>query len=143
VVACCVGRRQFAAFIDTAICLIMPFADRAGLPLRTNGVLSPCDITTYSILMGYLTARLEHDLSSLVTDRGEQLTAVVAVVAVLVSPTILNDCGWSARRRRVRDLARNQQLLGRASSTVGEENAHAVCHIQIFVTDRDQRAVSC
>jgi deoxyribodipyrimidine photolyase-like uncharacterized protein len=33
--------------------------------------------------MGYLTARLEHDLSSLVTDRGEQLTAVVAVVAVL------------------------------------------------------------
>jgi hypothetical protein len=66
-----------------------------------------------------------------------------AVVAVLVSPTILNGVGGPLGVARVRDLARNQQLLGRASSTVGEENAHAVCHIQIFVTDRDQRAVSC
>jgi hypothetical protein len=53
-----------------------PLPDRAGLAITNKRSAQPCDITTYSILMGYLTARLEHDLSSLVTDRGEQLTAL-------------------------------------------------------------------
>jgi hypothetical protein len=58
-VACCVwDASQFAAFIDITVCLIMPFADWYWFGrYEQNGVLSPSDIITYSLLMGYLTDR--------------------------------------------------------------------------------------
>jgi ferredoxin-NADP reductase len=144
VVACCIwDASQFAAFIDIAFCLIMPFADWYWFGhYEQNGVLSASDITTYSLLMGYLTARV---WSMTVKPRhrswrtagggcsGTGLTTLerLEMVWVTRSASLVSEI-----------LPEINTLWDELVAQWGEENARAVCRIQIFVTDTDQRAVA-
>jgi hypothetical protein len=140
VVACCVwDASQFAAFIDAAVCLIMPFADWYWFGhYERNGVLSPVDITTYSLLMGYLTARtwsmtVKPRHRSWRADGCSGLTTLERLEMVWVSrsASLVSEI-----------LPEINTIWDELVSQWGEENAQAVCRISIFVTDKDQRAVA-
>jgi hypothetical protein len=140
VVACCVwDASQFAAFIDITVCLIMPFADWYWFGhYERNGVLSPSDITAYSLLMGYLTAR-----------------AWSMTVKPRHRPWRADGCSGITTLERLEMVwvTRSASLVSEILPEIntvwdelvaqwGEENAQAVCRISIFVTDTDQRAVA-
>jgi hypothetical protein len=140
VVACCVwDASQFAAFIDITVCLITPFADWYWFGhYERDGVLSPSDITTYSLLMGYLTTRVwsmtvQPSRRSWRADDGNGLTALERLEMV-----------WVARSASLvaKILPEINTVWDELVSKWGEENAEAVCRVSIFVTDKDQRAVA-
>jgi hypothetical protein len=142
VVACCVwDASQFAAFIDTAFCLIMPFADWYWFGhYEQNGVLSPSDITTYSLLMGYLTARA---WSMTVKPRHRSWRTADGSCSGLTTLERL-EMVWVTRSASLVSeiLPEINTIWDQLVSVWGAENAQAVCRIQIFVTDTDQRAVA-
>jgi hypothetical protein len=141
VVACCVwDASQFAAFIDIAFLLIIPFADWYWFShYERNGVLSPADITTYSLLMGYLTART---WSMTVKPRHRSWRAT----ADCCSSTTLErlEMVWVARSASLVSeiLPEINTIWDELVSQWGVENACAVCRISIYVTDTDQQAVA-
>jgi hypothetical protein len=144
VAACCVwDASQFAAFIDTAFCLIMPFADWYwSAHYEQNGVLSPSDITTYSLLMGYLTARVwsmtvkPRHRSWRTADGGSSSSGLTTLerlemVWVVRSASLVSEI-----------LPEINNYWEQLVSVWGGENAEAVCRIRIFVTDTNQIAVA-
>jgi ferredoxin-NADP reductase len=143
-VACCVwDASQFAAFIDTAFCLIMPFADWYWFGhYEQNGILSASDITTYSLLMGYLTARV---WSMTVKPRHRSWRTADGVCSNSGLTTLERlEMVWVVRSASLVSeiLPEINTLWDELVGQWGEENAHAVCRIKIFVTDTDQLAVT-
>ena len=137
-IACCVwDASQFAAFIDIIVCFIMPFVDWYWFDrYEQNGVLSPSDITTYSLLMGYLTARVwsktvQPHRRSWAADGGVTTLERLEMVWVARSASLVSEI-----------LAEINTVWDELVSKWGKENAQAVCRISIFVTDKDQRAVA-
>jgi hypothetical protein len=140
VVACCVwDASQFAAFIDAAVCLVIPLADWYWFGhYERSGVLNPADITTYSLLMGYLTARA---WSMTVKPRHRSwraqgcsgLTTLerLEIVWVTRSASLVSEI-----------LPEINIIWDKLVSQWGNENARAVCRISIFVSDKDQQAVA-
>ena len=140
VVACCVwDASQFAAFIDTAVCLIVPFANWYWLGhYERNGVLAAADIATFSLVIGYMTARA---WSMTVKPRHKAWRA--------------NNCSGITCLERLemvwatRSASHISEILpdinaiwDQLVALWGEENARAVCRTSIYVTDTDERAVS-
>jgi hypothetical protein len=145
VVACCVwDASQFAAFIDAAFCLIMPFADWYWFGhYEQNGVLSASDITTYSLLMGYLTARV---WSMTVKPRHRSWRAADGGCGSTGGLTTLErlEIVWVVRSASLVSeiLPEISNYWDELVARWGDENARAVCRIRVFVTDTDQRAVA-
>jgi hypothetical protein len=142
-IAFCVWEaNNFFAFTDVAICLIAPFADWYWVSEGYNaddGILSPTDITLFSLLVGYMTARfwamtVRPRYSSWRLRSSNNYSLILECLEIIwvtrsaslvseVMPDI--DTIW-------RDLAHSW----------GEEHVNEVCRISVYVTDKDPMHVT-
>ena len=128
------------AYTDAALCLVAPFFDWS-LSLRyannPQGRLSPGDITTYCIGVGYMTARL---WSQTVAPRHKSQRKHVAVEG----PGVLEkmEVVWVSRSASlVSELMPDITCVWEALvSQWGKEHADKVLKVSIFVTDKDNEA---
>lgn len=139
-IAICVwDGNELLAYTDFSLCLVAPFADWYWFLQFGNdeGRLNPGDISTYCLLIGYMTARLwirtvepRHKSwrKSVDTDGISALDRLeivwVSRSASLVSELMPDiNCIWDA-------LAKQW----------GKDNATKVCKISVYVTDKDDKA---
>lgn len=129
---------SFFSYVDFAFCVMAPFVNWYWfLIYDRNGVLSPCDVTTYTLFIGYMTFRLWNDV---VQPRHH---------AVCVTDDTSNfhtldrlDVVWIARSASMvaRILPDIEHVYASLFDQWGEDAARSVCKFEIFVTDKDQLA---
>lgn len=126
------------AFVDVAMCLVSPFANWYWSEIcEQYGSLRPVDITTYSLVILYMTGRLwakavmpqystwHRAVSRGVTSKVDKLNFVWTTRSASQVSEILPDI-----------LALWDMLV----ASWGFENAQEVCRISIYVTDSDNEA---
>jgi predicted ferric reductase len=130
---------QFFAIIDLAICCLIPFADWYWFrQYEANSVLNSDEIITYCLLISYLTVRI---WSMTVMPRHRSWrTSTNGNISSLERLEIV----WSSRSASLvsKILPEIATIWDKLVAQWGEENAEAVCHISIYVTDKDQHAVA-
>jgi hypothetical protein len=126
------------AYIDLILCIVAPFADWYWfMSYDENGVLSSTDITTFTLLTGYMTMRLwiravfprhkswkkevQDDSSAKLDCINMVWTTRSASQVSKILPDILH--GWDT-----------------LVAAWGLENARKVCRITVYVTDKDEEA---
>lgn len=131
---------SFFAFTDAVICILTPFCDWFWfLQYAHYEQLRPCDVTLYSILIGYMTARL---WSMVVRPRDESWRRCV-----------MRDDGFGGTLDRLEMVwvTRSASLVSKIMPEIhvlwdtlvsewGRENAAKVCCIAIHITDPDEVA---
>lgn len=130
----------FLTFIDMVMCILSPFADWNWVKVCDKyGSLRFTDIVAYSLLVGYMTARV---WAKAVMPRHKSRSAEVGRFSVNRVNKL--DVVWTTRSASLvseilPDLLDVWETLG---ATWGAENSLEVCRISIYVTDRDQEACS-
>jgi len=130
---------QLFAYTDAALCVVTPFADWYWFLQYTAdpGHLSPGDITTYSLLIGYMTVRL---WNRAVEPRHTSWRHNVDTAGIRVMDRL--EICWVARSASlVSELMPDINCIWDALvEQWGKENAAKVCKISVFVTDKDEKA---
>jgi len=101
--------------------------------------LSPGELTSYCVFIGYMTARLWSE-----TVRPRHHSFRRAVLKEGVSTLDRLDLLWTTRSacQAAEILPNIKQVWDGLVSLWGEENARAVCTISVYVTDKDETAVA-
>lgn len=130
------------AYTDAALCLVAPFFDwYLSLQYANNqqGRLSPGDITTYCLLVGYITARL---WSRTVAPRHRSWRRHVE----MEGPGSLEklEIVWVSRSASlVSELMPDITSVWEAlADRWGKENAAKVLAVSVFITDKDEQSCS-
>lgn len=129
---------QFFAYTDAAICLIAPFADWYWfLIYGQNGKLTPGDVTTYCLLIGYMTARA---WSRTVQPRHSSWRKSLETDGISALDGL--DIVWVSRSASlVSELMPDINNIYEAlAKEWGRDNAAKVCKISVYVTDKDEQA---
>jgi hypothetical protein len=130
---------QFAAFIDTAICLIVPFANWYWFRIyKRDGMLNAVDVVTFCLVAGYMTARV---WSMTVKPRHRSWTNNGSSRNASTLERL--EVVWTSRSASL-----VSEILPGINETWehlvylwGEERAWDACRISIYVTDKDEVAV--
>lgn len=129
---------QLGAYTDAAICAISPFASwYFSIQYHENGRLSPSDVTTYCLLIGYTTTRLwsctvkAHHKSWRKSVETEGIDALEK----------LELCWVSRSASLVSDVIPDiNEIWTQLAEQWGQENASKICQVSIYVTDKDKAA---
>ena len=131
------GNNLFA-YTDAALCIVTPFANWYWFMVyNKHGRLSPSDVTTFCLLIGYMTARLwgctvkprHQSWRHSVKSDGIGAMDCLDVVWVSRSASLVSEI--------MPDINNIYEAL---ASQWGRENAAKVCKISVYVTDKDERA---
>lgn len=130
----------FLTYIDMVMCILSPFVDWYWVTVCDNyGSLRFTDIAAYSLLVGYMTARV---WAKAVMPRHKSRSAETGRFSVNSVNRL--DIVWTTKSASLvseilPDLLDVWETLG---TTWGPENSLEVCRISIYITDRDHEACS-
>ena len=138
IVSLCIwNANSLLSYIDLIMCLITPFADWYWFGVyNTSGVLRPADIATYTLVLGYMTARV---WTRAVVSRNKRFTDGAMGSA---AKTDKFEFIWVTRSAsQVSEILPDVLLYWDALVEAwGVENAKRVCNVSVYVTDRDRVA---
>jgi hypothetical protein len=129
------GNHLFA-YTDTALCIVAPFADWYWFMIyNTEGRLSPSDVTTFCLLIGYMTTRAwgrtvkPRHQSWRYSVKSDGIGALDCLNIVWVSRSA------SLVSELMPDINNIYEAL---AAQWGRENAAKVCKVSIYVTDKNE-----
>lgn len=134
---------HFLAYTDAAAIVLAPFADWYWLiQYQRNGGLAPPDITTYCLLISYMTIRTWYMTIKPLTSKSWRNTDM-AVGGGATSRLERLDVVWVTRSSSLvsKILPDVNAIWEELVESWGHEQATSVCRFCVYVTDQDERAI--
>ena len=133
-----IGGNGILPYVDVAVCLVAPFADWYWFTVyKDGGILQPQDITTFSLLIGYMTLRL---WTNVVMPRHNSWQSRLGCISTATLDRL--DVIWTTRSAEqvANVLPTILECWNRLVSVWGLQNALKVCRVSIHVTDPNEDA---